>query len=843
MDKNPSENNQNSTNSLGQLFKPNNYERAPIIQAGQPNPIKLNLRGITRPVEASSHQYLPYTNYQGNQGYTLPPQVPTLQLGIDSTYTSSPQRHQSFSQPHLQDLPAQKVRMRVSKACDRCRNQKIKCSGTMPCNTCVKHKKECTYSTQNSVPNNNMANYENAPTKRAKIESPAAEGNYSIYNNNTVSQDASESKHTNDEKKYISHLENRVQYLESILLENCTTTFKPVDNRDVQENNENMKKKLIMSSSKWRYLRRHQVLLSTKLCLTMYNNLSEENKKKVVLPRSQYFGWNMSGCHYVSNEKLPDLPDFQLPSKSEVYFEFFFREINSVFAILHENLFRDQARDYEELFRNQIHLDASERDAKTNQTRLFLAILYLVYALAIRFQEFQKEDGPSIETLQLEEQLFKYSYKVISILSFEWESFELIQSWLLITLYLRISHRQTSSYMALGRATTMTRSMGLGKNNPKLLTARPYIRLKAKRIFWCVYTIDRLFGLLSGKYGSLNDTDNMTPSQSFDFEVERDSWLTMPAYALLHVARISNFIHTSVSDEFGLVKLQQINSELDRLNSWLNENGFDNQSLFDDTRQFLPLVKAQVRLHYYDLINCIHGKLLFNYIGTKISNQGLKIHMILDSCESIIDILDQINNANLLYTPWYLFLTLLFDSGINAITLINAGIYNLRCKRVLQNSIRLITVLSEAPVKIKAGEAVIGSRYTMAKECLWAIKMANHILSLRLEEDMKDITSYGIDHGSAEVNKQTFDQFGVNKQGVVPEENSWQQSDNKTKRLNSIVDRENLPAKHQQEPILANESDIASNLDNPLNYVENAIDSQLGNLHWFDQWLDYNYDI
>ena len=327
--------------------------------------------------------------------------------------------------------------------------------------------------------------------------------------------------------------------------------------------------------------------------------------------------------------------------------------------------------------------------------------------------------------------------------------------------------------MALGRATTMTGSIR-SKDHPKLLTARPYIRLKAKRIFWCVYTIDRLFGLLSGKYGSLNDTDNMTPSQSFDFEVERDSWLTMPAYALLHVARISNFIHTSVSDEFGLVKLQQINSELDRLNSWLNENGFDNQSLFDDTRQFLPLVKAQVRLHYYDLINCIHGKLLFNYIGTKISNQGLKIHMILDSCESIIDILDQINNANLLYTPWYLFLTLLFDSGINAITLINAGIYNLRCKRVLQNSIRLITVLSEAPVKIKAGEAVIGSRYTMAKECLWAIKMANHILSLRLEEDMKDITSYGIDHGSAEVNKQTFDQFGVNKQGVVPEENSWQ---------------------------------------------------------------------
>lgn len=72
MDKNPSENNQYSTNSSGQLFKPNNYEKAPIIQSGQPNPIESKLRGITRPLETSSHQYLPYTNYQGSQGYTLP---------------------------------------------------------------------------------------------------------------------------------------------------------------------------------------------------------------------------------------------------------------------------------------------------------------------------------------------------------------------------------------------------------------------------------------------------------------------------------------------------------------------------------------------------------------------------------------------------------------------------------------------------------------------------------------------------------------------------------------------------------------------------------------------------
>ena len=63
--------------------------------------------------------------------------------------------------------------------------------------------------------------------------------------------------------------------------------------------------------------------------------------------------------------------------------------------------------------------------------------------------------------LQLEEKLFKYGYKVISILSFEWESFELIQGWLLITLYLRVTHRQTSCSHALGQAMDMVKSMGL----------------------------------------------------------------------------------------------------------------------------------------------------------------------------------------------------------------------------------------------------------------------------------------------------------------------------------------------------------------------------------------------
>ena len=73
----------------------------------------------------------------------------------------------------------------------------------------------------------------------------------------------------------------------------------------------------------------------------------------------------------------------------------------------------------------------------------------------------------------------------------------MIQGWLLITLYLRVTHRQTSCSHALGQAMDMVKSMGLGfaHDNAKFYSSTAYERLKAKRIFWCVFTFDRVFGL------------------------------------------------------------------------------------------------------------------------------------------------------------------------------------------------------------------------------------------------------------------------------------------------------------------------------------------------------------
>ncbi|KAK6461557.1 hypothetical protein DFJ63DRAFT_288359 [Scheffersomyces coipomensis] len=741
---------------------------------------------------------------------------------------------------------AQRTRMRVSKACDRCRTQKIKCSASFPCEPCKRNKKECTYSAIYNTPGN-LSQFPLSKRQRVLVEP---------FGLPVVSR-------TND-GEYISHLENRVHYLESLLSTSTSSTFKPPVTKEPE--NPELEKILINPSSKWRFSRRHQNLLISELCKSMYENLSEESKKEVTLPRTQYFGWNMSGCSYISSEELPKLPEFVI--FPEEYVDYYFKEINPLFAIIHETVFREQLLAYDKLLREQFSLNknVNDRDSKTNQTRLFSAILYLTCALSIRFMEMQKPKGPSMDKLKLEEKLFKYGYQVVSILSFEWESFELVQSWLLIALYLRVSHRQTSSFHALGQAITMTKAMGIGQDNPKLHVSTPYERLKAKRIFWCVYTFDRLFGLQTGRYCGLRDEDLARKYPTFDFQEEtiRDDWITLPAFALIHIARISNFVHTSVDDSPELVKYQQINKELVQLHDWFNNNGFRNLTLFskiaepDITGQLQQkhggnvtissLVKVQVKLHYYDLVMCFHGKILFNYIGRRITSHGLKIEMVLDACHGILEVLDKTNKAGLLYTPWYLVLLLLFNTGVNAVTLINSGIFVDQARGILKGTIRLLTILKKSPVRNEQGKIIIKERFKMVKECLWALKTANRILSLRLQEDIKALDSIGTDHGSSDVNKASFIQLGLNNE---PREGSSTQLEKPKDEFNDLLEKQLHRADDFMESSSSNMDNITPGgtvMDNngpidPNSASADDVDNLFSNLRWFDQWMDFNYDF
>lgn len=778
--------------------------------------------------------------------------LPQLQLQLPN-----PQQVMQMYPPQAQAQSAaakSRGRLRVSKACDRCRTQKIKCSGTNPCTTCMKHHKDCTFSS-NPVSNNDN-NSNSTPNGLVKADSPKFEQppfKKQRVELNTIEPMGLPVVNKDNRRDYVAHLENRVQYLEKLLSENAKTSFKEPFADDPP--NKEINTMLINPSSKWRFSRRHQNSLIVDLCRSIYETLPELLKSAVSVPRTQYFGWNMSGGFYLTPRKLPDLPELDSSLDTKFLIDFYFEEINPLFAILHETVFKEQI----EVYNNLIIAKQSEPEngeTKTLQTKLFTALLYLVYTLAIRLLEMQKPKTPNLETLKLEDTLFKYSYSVISILSFEWESFELIQGWLLITLYLRIAHRQTSMFQALSRANNITKAMGLGQEKNICLDSTPYERLKAKRIFWSVYTMDRVMGIQTGKYNGFRDDDRSREFPSLDYfaETQRDDWITLPAFAMIHIARIGNFVHTSELDVLPLVKVQQMNRELVVLFEWLNNNGFNNDDLFKVKKQpdivgyaeqqrnrdkvaISSLVKAQVKLHYYDITMSIHGKCLFQFLGRKAS-PGLKVSMVIDACKGIIEVVDKIHKAGLLFTPWNLILVLTFNAGISAVALIQGGAFIVEARKILKDSTRLLYALMKSPIRNDKGKIIVKHRFTMVKECMWALKLTNHIMSLRLQEDLKSLEDIGIDHGSSEVNIQNFVQLGKNQE---KEEVQDDKEDEFNKLLAKQLHRSYNDTTMSPTP---GSSDTGYTLPDKEEETKETGDiNLLGNLQWFDQWLDFEYDF
>lgn len=701
-------------------------------------------------------------------------------------------------------------RLRVSKACDRCRTQKIKCSGTMPCPSCVKHEKECTY-TNNPISQPGLH-------KKARLETSEVDAV-----NTPV---APERQALQLDDRYVKDLENRVYFLESLLLSNSKNALKDIDIFP-SEDFELFPYVFHNLKGKWRELNRFQNWLVCELCRVIYSDLSEENKEKVQVPRLQFFGWNMSGCKYFSLGDLPDMPQVNLPDDSETYINYFFQEINPLFAIVHEEIFRTQVADYEKLLANSSQ-DHNEANSTINQARLFQSLLYLIYALAIRFIEFSRKDGPRLKHLDTEAKLFRYGYNLVNHLSFQWESFELIQAWLLITQYLRVTHRQNSVSMALSRAMSMIKSMGISLRYAKKRKSPPYELLKAERIFWAGYSMDRIMSLQLGKRCVLNNASNFRPFPPMDILAIKETWITFPAFAMIQISKIADYCHESITSLLN-AKLGTINNEVDNLSKWLDENGLDDDDIFKEgSSDSLSLVKAQVKLSLYDLIICIHGRVMFSCIGKYVPDYGFSRERVLKTCKSILKLYEYIDEAGMLYTPWYLNLLLLLNIGTSAIAMIHGGFHISESKQILSGALQLIDKLLDSPVKDEEGKVILSLRFTMAGECLWALKMSNHILSLRLQQDLNDTINIGIDHGSSEVNQQHFNQLGK----YDSQENV--NNDDAEKRLNKAN-----KAKTQSK---ADNKDNANApfLDESLALSQIYDENMLSNLHWFDQWMDFN---
>ena len=97
-----------------------------------------------------------------NQASSQPQPQPQPQASSPSPIPPATHSPVTTSTTHTPDQNgASKQRMRVVKACDRCRSHKIKCSGECPCATCLKQAKECTFSNKVFQKEQKVLNYQN----------------------------------------------------------------------------------------------------------------------------------------------------------------------------------------------------------------------------------------------------------------------------------------------------------------------------------------------------------------------------------------------------------------------------------------------------------------------------------------------------------------------------------------------------------------------------------------------------------------------------------------------------------------------------------------------------------
>lgn len=817
-----------------------------------PKPTEMGVRPpvsfFNSPVEWQQHPGPPPSTQGQIPAPVLSPVVPLAPAVVDNSGVDSGANAN------------EKLRIRVNKACERCRMHKIKCTGTYPCLNCQKLGKHCRFRSliapddhvHKLVPvessasvnsplseevvarpakeNESPRDLEHHVLKRAKIEVEPVILNEKTAPNLTPDLDPNLTPGGPD-PAYVTYLENRVRYLESVIANtpqngqgSHKTNFpNPVEDLvDIQR----------PTSRRWRVCRRYQGALAIRLCASLYKGLSPKAQAEVQLPRTNYYGFNMSGCHYLKTEDLPLLPDVSILSQEhkDLLLNFFFDEINPIYAIVHEKVFREQYKAFHGSFKGK---------QPDNQMVLYSAMLSFVTALSIRFTELMKPEGPSKRMLLLEESLFRYAHKVVLIFSTEWESFELIQCWLLASLYFRIAHRQTSCYLGIGRAVSMTQSMSLGRYEKVPYTSTPYEIAKAKRIFYAVYTFDRAIGLQGGRSKAYSDTEIRRPFPLLDYEKEcgEEGWMTIPAFAMLHIARLSNYLDTVYSTEHDSHTAEKMDHDFEELHHWLDKNGFHDDEIFpldEKTQPISSMVKAQVKFHFYDLVQSIHGKMLFTFLGHQFSTEGLKISVILTTTQKMMALLQKVRTSGNLYSPWYLTLQTILTVGVNSLVFINGGIHVAESKRLMKEALNVLQILRNSPVCDKKGRVIFKQRFKMADECNWLLKMISHIMALHFEESLGDLRELGTDHGSSEVNKLTLE-FDSPANNYLNEKRPLS-NDSNGGDYNKTND---WPTNTVPTTVLESSQ---PNTVSPTEMPEYSVDQFLDNLAWFDQWLDFNHE-
>lgn len=593
-----------------------------------------------------------------------------------------------------------KERVRVARACDRCKSKKIKCDGTKPCLQCAKSLTDCTFNS-------------------SVVPSP-------------------------EELSARTGVLGRVRKLESQLMHDRDGVMKKArtnDSRFISWYNESYAAARLAEtpaamSNKYRYGRRYTTLMPSIFACALLKNIpaSVRAANEISVPRLQGYGWNMSGIHY-----LPLVPPVvHLPLTSSLLpdelahdlLQYYFDNINPLFAILHKSMFMTQFKSY---------LGQKDR----NDQMLFTAMLYVTCAIAMRYSEINNH---RVYESGLEENLFIVGQRIFEAFSFQWESIELVQGWLLVTFYLRTAHRQSSVWSAIGQAATLAKGMGLMKHGWFEQLSSKYDVLKVNHVFWSLFTMEHF---LCVDFGRVFFLDYADVTLGIPENFEDDGWWTPFSFALCKLAIALDQLKKDFS--VGLDEDELLEAHLSLL-QWNEQTARPNKLMDENVTGPHAALVAHVRLQYNDCLLYIHSRALYPLIdSTQLASLPSSWNIIMMCVRSSISVNTRLRDQGQLCTCWWLRLTSLFNSALLLMVMLNGGILIPEIQGPLRAAFGMIEQL------------VADGRFKMSDECLWALQMLNKTMKLRMQDTLSFLHSLDTQTSpqGVDVNRRNFGSMGI----------------------------------------------------------------------------------
>lgn len=530
------------------------------------------------------------------------------------------------------------------------------------------------------------------------------------------------------------------------------------------------------SLDKYRFHRRYQSVLPYYFAGSLLSQLPQHLIAQNCLerPRIQNYGFNLAGG------KFPQIPHSKSWDNTRFSFWqftntkhliiirklliYYFNEINPIFNIIHEKIFWKQ---FDSKFLTINHNE--QNNDRSNA--LFKSMLYLIIITAIRFID----GGVKLETHNLkhyelelirsdskmENNLFNYSYHIVSTLSFEWESFELIQSWLLIAFYLRSSHRQTSCWNALSEAIRICKGMSLEINQFPLNHIQ-YEESKAWHCFWCCFIMDKFISFQIGRCHQLElpVVDMIRPDDQEGLNnLGFKTWFKTETIFMFELSLMIFEFQKCKDEEMPLNQSLQLR---DQLNDWLieyqNKTGKNINSTINELLNVEKLFVLQPIMSYIDVALTMELRSIFpkidppkEFAKATVFALPLDLGHISNICKLSLEIITKIVHEDSFFIPWWNNLSNLFTLTLLSLIMAYFGLQVDNHKLILS---KVMSLWKE----LKSIQAI--NEPVMLQECLWCIKMLNHICCTTLtysSQLMENIISFN--HGDSIANKNKFEQF------------------------------------------------------------------------------------